>query len=59
MMYTDDSKGVRVAKDPAVVRFRDIYYMYYSVCERLDDGTMKWGIGIARSSDMESWEKIV
>ncbi|MCI8543062.1 MAG: family 43 glycosylhydrolase [Lachnospiraceae bacterium] len=58
MMYTDDSKGVRVAKDPAVVRFRDIYYMYYSVCERLDDGTMKWGIGIARSSDMESWEKI-
>lgn len=58
MMYTDDSKGVRVAKDSAVVRFRDIYYMYYSVCERLDDGTMKWGIGIARSSDMESWEKI-
>ena len=58
MMYTDDSKGMKIAKDPAVVRFREAYYMYYSVCERTDGGGLKWGIGIAQSNDMERWEKI-
>lgn len=62
MMFTDDSNQTRLAKDPAVVRFGKYYYMYYSNCRISCDsqGEEKavWGIGIARSTDLENWEKL-
>lgn len=57
MMYTDSSRGVNIAKDPAVVHFRGKYFMYYSVSPGKKNETCKWGIGIAQSDDMENWEK--
>lgn len=58
MMYTDSSKGVNKAKDPAVVRFQGKYYMYYSMNPGKNTGNDHgWGIGVAVSDDMENWEK--
>lgn len=58
MMYTDNSRGVNIAKDPAVVRFRGQYYMYYSISPAKKNSTdCGWGIGIAVSEDMENWKK--
>lgn len=39
------------AKDPAVVRYRSRYWLYYSL--KHEDG--RFGIGIAESADMEHW----
>jgi sucrose-6-phosphate hydrolase SacC (GH32 family) len=58
MLYTDNSKGPSIAKDPAVVRFQGKYFMYYTIHGKSKDGKGMWGIGIAHSSDMEEWEKI-
>ncbi len=60
MMYGDTSRlGRPFAKDPAVVRFRNCYWLYYSVPPygdgRRDDG---WGIGIAQNRDLETWHKL-
>ncbi len=57
MMYTDSSRGLNFAKDPAVVRFQDGYYMYYTLNPGKDRPDGVWGIGIARSRDLENWEK--
>ncbi len=53
MMYADLSSGRPFSKDPAVVRFNDRYYLYYSM--RAENG---WAIGIAQSEDMLVWKKI-
>ncbi|MGC9329769.1 MAG: family 43 glycosylhydrolase, partial [Candidatus Hinthialibacter sp.] len=53
MMYADDSDGRPFSKDPAVVRFNDRYFLYYSV--RHDD---HWAIGAAESRDLIHWTKI-
>lgn len=59
MRYSDTTRGRPFAKDPAVVRFGGRYLMYYSVPPHGDgrdpDG---WGIGIAASDDLETWERI-
>jgi predicted GH43/DUF377 family glycosyl hydrolase len=60
MLYVDTSRrGRPFAKDPAVVRFGGRYLLYYSLPPfgdgRVGDG---WAIGIARSQDLNSWEKI-
>jgi len=60
MLYSDASRRNRpFAKDPAVVHFGGHYLLYYSMPPfgdgRSGDG---WAIGIARSSDLESWEKV-
>ena len=54
MYYTDTSYGRAFAKDPDVVRFKGRYLMYYSINRR------KKGIaiGIAQSSNLESWTKV-
>ena len=53
MYYSDTSRnGVRIAKDPVVVYYKNIYRMYYSVPG--DDG---WFIGIATSPDLIHWTK--
>ena len=59
MLYTTITEQKRYrqsfAKDPAVVRLKDTYYLYYSIY--LED-EQKFSIGIAKSSDMETWEFI-
>ena len=56
MLFTD-SKGTRknFAKDPAVVRLGELYFLYYSVYEACEGGE-RFTVGIASSPDMESWE---
>lgn len=58
MKWADSSRGRPFSKDPSVVRFRDRYWMYYSIPPygdgRPGDG---WAIGIATSRDLVSWEK--
>ena len=52
MLFTN--KNYRnFAKDPAVVRFQEKYFLYYSI--RYDDD--RFGIGIACSNDLENWEQ--
>ena len=48
MRYTDSSRGKNMAKDPAVVRFRGKYLMYYSIPPQ-PGFHVGWGIGIAAS----------
>lgn len=59
MRFADISRGRPFSKDPAVVRFNNQYFMYYSVPPfkdgRENDG---WCIGIAKSSDLDQWTKI-
>lgn len=50
MLFTNEQLG-SFAKDPAVVRFREQYFLYYSL--RHEDG--RFGVGIAVSQDMETW----
>ncbi len=58
MKWADASRGRPFSKDPCVVRFRDRYWMYYSLPPfgdgRAGDG---WAIGIAASRDLAAWEK--
>lgn len=57
MRYSDtDRNGIPFAKDPCVVKFRGIYWMFYSIPSSAD-GTKGWGIGIAQSHDLYSWKK--
>lgn len=51
MYFTNERLG-RHAKDPAVVRFKGKYYLYYTV--RYTD-VNKIGVGIASSDDLDSW----
>jgi len=59
MRYADSSRGRPFSKDPAVVRFRERYRIYYSLPPykdgRPDDG---WSIGIAESDDLEHWRRV-
>ena len=54
MLYSD-SNGSRenFAKDPAVVRLGDTYFLYYTAYEADGD---RFVIGIATSDDMEGWK---
>lgn len=51
MRFTHQARNC-FAKDPAVVRLQDVYYLYFS--QRNADGSL--GIGIAASKDMDNWE---
>ena len=55
MYYSDSSRlGRPLAKDPKIVYFKNLYWMYYSIPE---DGKQGWGIGIATSTDLTHWKK--
>lgn len=56
MMFTDRSSGVSIAKDPAVVRYQGEYRMFYSVTPDPSRPEAGWGIGTARSTDLQNWE---
>jgi beta-1,2-mannobiose phosphorylase / 1,2-beta-oligomannan phosphorylase len=61
MMFADSSRLDRpFAKDPHVIRFKDQFIMYYSVPGYKDKNNTVhgWGIGIAGSNDLKTWEKI-
>ena len=51
MLFTDKAHG-NFAKDPAVVKFHDMYYLYYSL--KYEDE--RFGVGIATSKDLENWK---
>jgi len=51
MLFTNKEYG-NFAKDPAVVRFKGKYFLYYSI-RYVDE---RFGIGIACSKDLENWE---
>ena len=58
-LYADTSRGRPFSKDPDVVNFKGKYYMYYSIPPyrdgRENDG---YHIGIARSDDLDTWNRI-
>lgn len=56
MMFTDTTGSIKeFAKDPAVIKFKGVYYLYYSVFIE-EDGQEKLCIGIATSNDGENWD---
>ena len=47
------------AKDPTVIRFKDKYYMYFSIPpQEKDGGKYGWTTGIAQSDDLLRWEYV-
>jgi beta-1,2-mannobiose phosphorylase / 1,2-beta-oligomannan phosphorylase len=61
MMFGDSSRLDRpFSKDPHVIWFKDQFIMYYSVPGYKDsENTVHgWGIGIAGSTDLKTWDKI-
>lgn len=54
MLFADITCGREFAKDPAVVKLSDRYYMYYSK----NTPNAPWRIGIAVSDDMELWSVV-
>lgn len=61
-MYFGDTvrTGVPFSKDPHVIWFQGKYLMYYSVPAYTDKSGIQhgWGIAIAKSGDLENWERI-
>lgn len=61
MLYGDSSRlGRPFAKDPHVVTFQGRYLMYFSLPAYTDSSGLKhgWGIGVAQSRDLVTWQKI-
>jgi len=61
-LFTDDSRGRSLAKDPSVVFWRGAYWLFYSIGP-YGDGRERdgWRIGMARGekiSDFGSWRKV-
>jgi predicted GH43/DUF377 family glycosyl hydrolase len=57
MYYADAVSGRPFSKDPAVVRFQDRYWLYYSLPPypgKLGEG---WSIGVATSRNLVDWQK--
>ena len=58
MMFTEKGGSREAfAKDPAVIKFKGEYFLYYSTYFN-EDGVEKLGIGIAKSNDGENWESV-
>ncbi len=56
MLFEDIApSGKSFAKDPCVIWFGGIYYLYYSKPVVIDGTTQTFGIGIAQSHDLERW----
>lgn len=55
MMFSDTSRGFSKAKDPAVVRFKGKYFLYYTVKQNKTITGLR--IGIATSQDLLTWKK--
>ena len=57
MHFADDASGRPFSKDPAVVRFHDKYWLYYSVPPHKAKPTPGWSIGVATSDNLVDWTK--
>jgi hypothetical protein len=57
MYFADHVSGRPLTKDPAVVRFRDRYWLYYSVPPYKGKPTRGWTIGVATSDNLVDWTK--
>lgn len=57
MYYADDVSGRPISKDPAVVRYGGIYWLYYSIPPYNGKTTTGWTIGVATSSNLVDWSK--
>lgn len=56
MHWADTSRGRPYSKDPSVIRFRDKYFMYFSIPPRLGD--TRWGQAVAQSDDLQNWQTV-
>jgi predicted GH43/DUF377 family glycosyl hydrolase len=58
MMYGDsDRRGTAYTKNPFVIKYKQCYWMYYSIAAS-PDGTKGWALGIASSRDLIHWKKV-
>ena len=57
MYYADQVSGRPFSKDPAVVRFRDKYWLYYSIPPYRGKTNKGWTIGVATSDNLLDWSK--
>lgn len=57
MHWADTVSGAPLSKDPAVVRFRDAYWLYYSIPPYEDKPNKGWTIGVAKSDNLVDWQK--
>ena len=57
MYYADRVSGKPLSKDPAVVRFRGRYWLYYSVPPYRGKTHKGWTIGVATSDNLVDWHK--
>lgn len=57
MYFADDVSGKPFSKDPAVVRFKGKYWLYYSVPPYKAKPTAGWSIGVATSQNLVDWKK--
>lgn len=60
MKFADISRGRPFTKDPAVVKYKGKYWMYYSIGPHVEDKQLprRLSIGIAVSDDLEHWERV-
>ena len=57
MYFADDISGRPFSKDPAVVRLKGKYWLYYSVPPYQGKPTEGWSIGVATSTNLVDWTK--
>ena len=57
MHFADTASGKPFSKDPAVVRFKDRYWLYYSLPPYEGKPTRGWSIGVATSDNLLDWTK--
>ncbi|MBN2449887.1 MAG: family 43 glycosylhydrolase [Lentisphaeria bacterium] len=57
MHFADSSSGRPFSKDPAVVRFRGRYWLYYSLPPYEGKAGRGWNIGIATSDNLVDWTR--
>jgi hypothetical protein len=58
MFFADDVSGRPFSKDPAVVKFKGKYRLYYSVPPYDGKPTAGWSIGMATSENLVDWTKV-
>jgi predicted GH43/DUF377 family glycosyl hydrolase len=57
MYFADDASGRPFSKDPAVVKFKGKYWLYYSLPAYEGKPGNGWSIGVATSRNLVDWEK--
>jgi predicted GH43/DUF377 family glycosyl hydrolase len=58
MYFADTVSGRPFSKDPAVVKFKGRYWLYYSLPSYKGKPTPGWNIGVAASRNLVDWEKV-